>query len=121
MEFQAFLIKYAEIGLKGKNRGLFEDALMRQIRHAPRPVEGQFKVNKVSGRIYVLAETAFDYEETLEALTRVFGVSAVCPLLQIEDHGPEDLFAKVIEYMDKVYEDKKITFNPHCVLTGSYR
>ncbi len=110
MEFQAFLIKYAEIGLKGKNRGLFEDALMRQIRHALRPVEGQFKVSKVSGRIYVMAETAFDYEETLEALTRVFGVSAVCPLLQIADNGPEDLFEKVIAYMDKVYEDKHITF-----------
>ena len=34
MMFKAFLIKYGEIGLKGKNRYLFEDALMRQIRFA---------------------------------------------------------------------------------------
>ena len=27
MEFKSFLIKYAEIGVKGKNRYLFEDAL----------------------------------------------------------------------------------------------
>ena len=26
--FHAFLIKYAEIGIKGKNRYLFEDALL---------------------------------------------------------------------------------------------
>ena len=26
MEFKAFLIKYAEIGIKGKNRYMFEDA-----------------------------------------------------------------------------------------------
>ena len=32
--FTSFLIKYAEIGVKGNNRYLFEDALVRQIRHA---------------------------------------------------------------------------------------
>jgi thiamine biosynthesis protein ThiI len=110
MQFQAFLVKYAEIGVKGNNRGMFEDALLRQIRHALRPVEGQFKVSKVSGRIYVQAESEFDYEETVEALTRVFGVSAVCPLMQIEDNGPEDLYRQAVSYMDQVYEDKNITF-----------
>ena len=34
MVFKAFLIKYAELGVKGKNRGIFEDALVRQIRYA---------------------------------------------------------------------------------------
>ena len=29
--FKAFLVKYAEIGIKGKNRYLFEDALSRQL------------------------------------------------------------------------------------------
>ena len=29
--FKAFLIKYAEIGIKGKNRHIFEEALCRQI------------------------------------------------------------------------------------------
>ena len=29
--FKAFLIKYGEIGIKGKNRYLFEDALIKQI------------------------------------------------------------------------------------------
>ena len=110
MQFQAFLIKYAEIGVKGNNRGMFEDVLMSQIRHALRPVEGTFRVSKVSGRIYVQAESAFDYEEAVEALTRVFGVSAVCPLMQIEDNGPEDLYRQVVSYMDQVYPDKKMTF-----------
>ena len=32
--YKAFLIKYGEIGVKGKNRYLFEDALVRQIRFA---------------------------------------------------------------------------------------
>ena len=42
MMFQAFLIKYGEIGLKGKNRYIFEDALMGQIRFALKDVEGSF-------------------------------------------------------------------------------
>ena len=34
--FKAFLIKYAEIGIKGKNRYLFEQALVDQIRYSLR-------------------------------------------------------------------------------------
>ena len=44
--FQAFLIKYGEIGIKGKNRHLFEDALVRQIKYALKPVEGEFLISK---------------------------------------------------------------------------
>ena len=42
MQYQSFLIKYAEIGTKGKNRYMFEDALIKQIRYALKSVEGQF-------------------------------------------------------------------------------
>ena len=45
--FTAFLIKYGEIGIKGKNRYLFEDALVRQIRLALDRVEGEYQVSKV--------------------------------------------------------------------------
>ena len=34
MTYQTFLIKYGEIAIKGKNRYMFEDALVRQIRFA---------------------------------------------------------------------------------------
>ena len=33
MRFHTFLLKYGEIGIKGKNRYLFEDALVRQVRY----------------------------------------------------------------------------------------
>ena len=44
--YKAFLIKYGEIGVKGKNRYLFEDALVRQIRYALKEVDGEFNVTK---------------------------------------------------------------------------
>lgn len=34
MHYQSFLIKYAEIGTKGNNRYMFEDALVHDIRQA---------------------------------------------------------------------------------------
>ena len=42
MKFTAFLIKYAEIGIKGRNRYLFEDALIHQIKFALKSVRGSF-------------------------------------------------------------------------------
>ena len=75
MLYQSFLIKYAEIGTKGKNRYLFEDALMKQIRHALKEVEGDFAVTKEIGRIYVKADGEYDYEDVIEALKRVFGIA----------------------------------------------
>ena len=60
MTFQTFLIKYGEIGIKGKNRHLFEDALVRQIRFALKDVDGEFKVYKSQARIYVDCDGYYD-------------------------------------------------------------
>ena len=46
MEFKAFLIKYAEIGIKGNNRRFFEDALVRQMKYALKPV-GDFSLSLI--------------------------------------------------------------------------
>ena len=111
MEFKSFLIKYAEIGVKGKNRYLFEDALVSNIaKSLKKSAEGQFNVHKEDGRIYVDALSEYDYDEVVKALSHVFGVVGICPMVQIEDEGFEDLKAKVIAYMDEMYPDKNITF-----------
>ena len=111
MEFKSFLIKYAEIGVKGKNRYLFEDALVSNIaKSLKKSAEGDFRVHKEDGRIYVDALSSYDYDEVIYALTHVFGIVGVCPMIQVEDEGFEDLKAKVIAYMDEMYPDKNITF-----------
>ncbi len=111
--FQSFLIKYGEIGVKGKNRYRFEDALIQQIRYALKKCEGTFAVTKNSGRIYVEAQTSFDYDEVVERLGRVFGITAICPVVYIEDNGVEDLCRSVEEYMRRVYGDAEKTFKVH--------
>ena len=109
MTFKAFLIKYGEIGLKGKNRYLFEDALMRQIRFSLNGA-GEFNVTKEQGRIYVDALSDYDYDEVISRLQRVFGIVAICPVVHCEDNSWESLTKVVGDYMDAVYENKDFTF-----------
>ena len=110
MLYQSLLIKYAEIGTKGKNRFLFEDALMKQIRCALKPVDGTFEVTKEAGRIYVQADGEYDYEDAVEALKRVFGIAWICPMFQSEEKDFEKLKKQVAEYVGTVYPDRRKTF-----------
>ena len=108
--FTAFLIKYAEIGVKGKNRHLFEDALVHQIKVALKKCEGSFEISKTLGRIYVEVKGEFDYDETVEHLGQVFGISGICPMVYVEDEGFEKLRDKVVEYFGDTYPDRNKTF-----------
>lgn len=108
--FKAFLIKYGEIGIKGKNRYLFEDALVKQIRHALKRIDGEFLVHKEQGRIFVDCLGVYDFEETVDALTKVFGIVGICPVVQTEDTGFEALAETVIDYMAQVYPGCRQTF-----------
>lgn len=108
--FTSFLIKYAEIGVKGKNRYLFEDALVKQIKYALKRCDGAFEVHKTQGRIYVDALSEFDFDEVVEHLKTVFGISGICPVVVVEDQGFEQLGKDVVQYIEKVYPEKNKTF-----------
>ena len=110
MNYQAFLIKYGEIAVKGKNRHIFEDTLLSQIQNALRRVEGEFHVSKENGRMYVEALSDYDYEELMGALTKVFGIVGICPMVRLEDEGFDKLAEAVIAYVDEAYDEKNFTF-----------
>ncbi|MFI3236862.1 MAG: tRNA uracil 4-sulfurtransferase ThiI [Lachnospiraceae bacterium] len=108
--FTAFLIKYGEIGVKGKNRFMFEDALVQQIKYALKKCEGEFKVHKTQGRIYVDVLTEFDFDEVVERLQTVFGIVGICPVKYVADEGFEKLCEIVVDYMKDVYKGEAKTF-----------
>ena len=110
MNYQAFLIKYGEIAVKGKNRHIFEDTLLSQIQNALRRVEGEFHVSKENGRMYVEALSDYDYEELMGALTKVFGIVGICPMVRLEDEGFDKLAEAVIAYVDEAHDEKNFTF-----------
>lgn len=108
--FKAFLIKYAEIGIKGRNRYLFEDMLVHQIKFALKKCEGEFFIHKTQGRIYVDAKTDFDYDEVVSHLQLVFGISGICPVVYVEDEGFDKLKETIIQYLADVYPEHNQTF-----------
>ena len=108
--FNKILIKYGEIGIKGKNRHLFEDALVNQIRHALKKADGEFYVHKEQGRIYVECEEGYDFDETVEALKCVFGIVGICPVMKTTDRGIEELGKDVIAFLNETYETHDQTF-----------
>ena len=108
--YKAFLIKYAEIGIKGKNRHLFEDALVRQVRYALKDVDGTFSVHKSQAIIYVDCEGEYDYEDTGAALKRVFGIVYICPVVIYEDQGFDQMAKDVVSYMQACHPGYAGTF-----------
>jgi thiamine biosynthesis protein ThiI len=108
--YKSFLIKYAEIGVKGKNRYLFEEALVKQIKYALKKAEGEFLVRRTDGRIYVDAQSDFDFDEVVESLKKVFGISGICPVVHVEDAGFEKLCQDVTRYIGDVYPDRNKSF-----------
>lgn len=103
--YKSFLIKYAEIGVKGKNRYLFEEALVKQIKYTLKKAEGEFTVRRTDGRIYVDAQSEFDFDEVVESLKKVFGISGICPVVHVEDEGFEKLGQDVVRYIGDTYPD----------------
>ncbi|MCR5791754.1 MAG: tRNA 4-thiouridine(8) synthase ThiI [Lachnospiraceae bacterium] len=108
--YKAFLIKYAEIGVKGKNRHIFEEALRRQVEKALKETEGEFNVTREQGRIYAEATKDYNYEDALEALSRVFGVVGICPVVIYDDIEWESVQKNVCDFVGNVYKDKNFTF-----------
>ncbi|MCI7812499.1 MAG: tRNA uracil 4-sulfurtransferase ThiI [Lachnospiraceae bacterium] len=108
--FQSFLIKYGEIGIKGKNRYLFEDMLVSQINYSLKAIDGEFYVHKQQGRIYVECQGDFDFDETVEALQTVFGIVGICPVVHVPDEGFDALAEEVIAYLKQVHPGENQTF-----------
>ncbi len=108
--FSSFIIKYAEIGVKGKNRYIFEDALMRQVKYALRGCDGVFKVSKTPGRIFLDFESEFDYDDVIDRLQHVFGISGIAPMVRLEDEGVDRLKEEIVKYFGIMYPNKNKTF-----------
>ncbi|MBO6132755.1 MAG: tRNA 4-thiouridine(8) synthase ThiI [Lachnospiraceae bacterium] len=111
--FSAFLIKYGEIGVKGKNRFKFEDALVFQIKRVLEPLDRAFDVVRIDGRILVTTDSPLneiEYDETLVKLKKVFGIVEICPAETVPGMTLDDIKSTVLRHIDENFPDKKITF-----------
>lgn len=91
------LVRYGELALKGGNRRMFEDALMRNIQAALSEVT-KVRVRKMRGRLLVFPESRV--ERAAERLQDVFGIKSVSPGWMTDTH-PE----AIVELASRVLED----------------
>ena len=109
MDYKMFLIKYAEIGTKGKNRYYFEETMCKRMREKLKSL-GDFEVRREYGRIFVEAFSDYDFDDVVEALSTIFGIVGICPVKVVSDTSYESISKAVVEYIDETYKDKDFTF-----------
>lgn len=107
---KAFLIKYSEIGIKGKNRYMFEDALCDRVKEKLGKCEGSFLVQRENGRIYVEAKSEYDYDEVISQLTKCFGIAHICPVVLVEDKSFENVCQELVSHMREELGECAFTF-----------
>lgn len=76
-EPNAILVRYGEIGLKGRNRPFFEELLARRLREAL-PPSMEARVRTFRGRLVVHVPPG-DMEQAMARLAKVFGVVELHP------------------------------------------
>ena len=88
---KAYLIKYGEIGIKGKNRSMFEDTLARQVRQTLAGLGEGYTVSKERGRIYAYCPDDHDEDAVIDAMQHIFGIVGICPVKIYPCTDPETL------------------------------
>lgn len=99
---ELILIKNGEIALKGLNRSSFEDILMRNIRWRLKDL-GAFKLKKAQSTIYLepTDSEAFDFDEALDRLQKVFGIAMLSRALVV-DKDIDAIKEAVSDYLEPV-------------------
>lgn len=90
---QQIVIRYSEVGLKGKNRQWFENLLMRNIKSHLEPVGG-CRISKIHGRI--ILEVDNDPKQALTVLQYIPGIANFSPTLAA-DHDMKTLGERCLE------------------------
>ena len=112
MNYKMFLIKYAEIGTKGKNRYVFEEILCKRMRARLKPL-GKFEVKRAYGRIYIEAFSEYDYDEVISRLKDIFGIAGICPVSVVNELEYDSIAKELVTFIGREYENKNFTFKMH--------
>ncbi len=106
-----FLVKYGELAIKGKNRHLFENKLVTNIKRNLKSV-GEFLVVKEQGRIMVepVDDQNIDVDQVLDRLSRIFGIVGIAYGLKEEEVSFDAIKRLALMQMKEECEDKEVTF-----------
>ena len=93
---ELLLVRFGEVHLKGANRPYFLSRLVRNVKHATAPVNGEVWLN--DSRIYVAGMT--DMQDCIRRVCRVFGIHSVSPAIEL-DKDFDEICNVAIDMMKK--------------------
>ncbi len=99
------LIKNGELVLKGLNRNTFEDVLIKNMRKALHEL-GEFKFTKSQSTIMVESLDDADLDDTVEVLTKVFGIAALSRAC-CAPKDLEEIQKLTVDYLEEELKDAK--------------
>ncbi len=103
---RVLLVRYGEIILKGLNRPIFEDALVRNIRHRLRN-EGEYKIYKSQATIYIEPKEGDDQTDRIhEKLKKIFGIVSIVVAYKT-DKSMEGIYSIIPESIGDVLKNAK--------------
>ncbi len=103
---RVLLVRYGEIILKGLNRPIFEDALVRNIRHRLRN-EGEYKIYKSQATIYIEPKEGDDQTDRIhEKLKKIFGIVSIVVAYKT-DKSMEGIYSIIPEAIGDVLKNAK--------------
>ncbi len=104
---EIILLKYGEIALKGLNKNVFEDILLKNIRWRMRDL-GPVRVRKAQSTVYLEPgdPETFDFDEALDRASKIFGLAAISRALVMEK-DIRDICAKAPDYLEPILADAK--------------
>ncbi len=103
---EIILIKNGELALKGLNRSVFEDTLIKNIKIALSDL-GDYTVRKAQSTIYIEPENDdFDFDGALNAVSKVFGIAAFSRA-RVCEKDMNDILSAAPEYLEETLKNIK--------------
>lgn len=112
-----FVVHYAELGIKGRNRTLFESRLVSNIRHQLKDLEVT-KVRRRTGLIRLEAADAMA-PQIIRRLMSVAGVSSVMPCARVEPKVEAIIEEAVARFKDKKGKFRVTARRPNKAFPGT--
>ncbi len=104
------LVKYGELAIRGKNRYLVENRLIKTIIKRLNNYPG-YRVYKEQGRILVVNEEGeFDYDTVIPIVSNILGIVGLCPGTEFEDRSIESLRKHALMHFKEHFPNGGVTF-----------
>lgn len=106
-EQHIFIVRCGEVALKGMNKPYFERMLAERIRKLLKRKFEDFEVKRHEGLIFVRTDKAYEKQEIIHEISKVFGVASISPAVEAESNL-DAIGEAAVAYMKEIIEERGI-------------